>query len=49
VLRVVGTVGQALPLDQWVTVTGNFHRGGNLPELAATSVVEIREPNDTYE
>jgi uncharacterized repeat protein (TIGR03943 family) len=50
VVRVVGTVGDRAPRDQWVTVTGRFAReGAELPELAATSVVEIRPPNDPYE
>jgi uncharacterized repeat protein (TIGR03943 family) len=50
VVRVVGTAGDAPPLDQWVTVTGTFKPGGKeLPELAATSVVEIPAPNDPYE
>jgi uncharacterized repeat protein (TIGR03943 family) len=50
VVRVVGTAGDAPPRDQWVTVTGTFHPGGEeLPELAATSVVEIPAPEDPYE
>lgn len=50
VVRVVGTSGDAPPLDQWVVVTGTFRRsGGELPELAATSVVDIEEPNEPYE
>jgi uncharacterized repeat protein (TIGR03943 family) len=50
VVRVVGTAGDAPPRDQWVTVTGTFHPGGEeLPELAATSVVEIPPPEDPYE
>jgi uncharacterized repeat protein (TIGR03943 family) len=50
VVRVVGTSGDALPRDQWVRVTGAFHPGGEeLPELAATSVVEIPAPEDPYE
>jgi len=33
-----------------VTVTGVFQPGGDeLPELAATSVVEIPAPDDPYE
>jgi hypothetical protein len=33
-----------------VTVTGTFQPSdGELPELGATSVVEIRAPNDPYE
>jgi uncharacterized repeat protein (TIGR03943 family) len=50
VVRVVGTAGDAPSLDQWVTVTGTFKPGGeDLPELAATSVVEIAAPDDPYE
>jgi uncharacterized repeat protein (TIGR03943 family) len=52
VVRVVGTVGDRAPRDQWLTVTGRFRPGagdGELPALAATSVVEIRPPNDPYE
>jgi uncharacterized repeat protein (TIGR03943 family) len=50
VVRVVGTLGDPPPRDQWLTVTGMFHPGGReLPELAATSVVEIRAPDDPYE
>lgn len=49
VLRVVGTHG-APARDRWVTVTGVFQPGGDeLPELAATSVVEIPAPDDPYE
>jgi hypothetical protein len=33
-----------------VTVTGTFRPGGgDTPQLAATSVVEIPEPSDPYE
>lgn len=50
VVRVVGTVGDRAPRDQWLTVTGKFRSGdSDLPELAATSVAEIRPPNDPYE
>jgi uncharacterized repeat protein (TIGR03943 family) len=50
VVRIVGTVGDAPVRDQWVTVTGMFDgEDDELPELAATSVVEIRAPNDPYE
>jgi uncharacterized repeat protein (TIGR03943 family) len=50
VVRVVGTAGDPPTADRWVTVTGTFRRGGDeLPELAATSIVEIPEPNDPYE
>jgi len=49
VLRVVGTRGSPAR-DQWVRVTGTFQRGGGeVPELAATSVVEIPAPDDPYE
>jgi uncharacterized repeat protein (TIGR03943 family) len=49
VLRVVGTHGSP-QRDQWVTVTGTFQPGGDeVPELAATSVVEIPAPDDPYE
>jgi hypothetical protein len=48
VMRVVG-VG-APPRDQWVTVTGTFQPGGGeLAELAATGVVQIRPPEDPHE
>jgi uncharacterized repeat protein (TIGR03943 family) len=50
VVRVVGTAGDPPSLDQWVTVTGTFNPGREeLPELAATSVVEIPAPDDPYE
>ena len=50
VVRVVGTVGDPTPRDQWVTVTGVFQAGpSDLPRLAATSVVEVPAPNDPYE
>jgi uncharacterized repeat protein (TIGR03943 family) len=50
VVRVTGTSGDPPPIDQWVTVTGTFQRGeGELPQLAATSVVEITAPEDPYE
>ncbi len=51
VVRVVGIQGSP-PRDQWVTVTGTFQPGpggDQLPGLAATSVIEIRAPNDPYE
>lgn len=49
-LEVVGTSGTPAGNDQWVTVTGTFERGGGeLPRLAATSVVEIPAPEDPYE
>jgi uncharacterized repeat protein (TIGR03943 family) len=50
VVRVVGTVAGIPGLDQWVTVTGTFRRvDGQMPELAATSVVDIPAPNEPYE
>jgi uncharacterized repeat protein (TIGR03943 family) len=50
VLDVVGTSGTPPSDDQWVTVTGTFQRGGgDVPRLAATSVVEIPAPEDPYE
>lgn len=50
VVRVVGTSGDPPTADQWVTVTGTFRPGGEeLPELAATSVVEIPPPENPYE
>jgi hypothetical protein len=50
VVRVVGTSGDPPPRDQCVTVTGTFQSGGEgLPELAATSLAEIRAPNVPYE
>jgi uncharacterized repeat protein (TIGR03943 family) len=49
VIRILGTTGASAPRDQWVVVTGKFQRGGRLPELAATSVVEIPAPEDPYE
>ena len=50
VVRVVGTEGGTPARDQWVTVTGTFRpAGGDIAELAATSVVEIPEPADPYE
>ena len=49
VLRVVGT-GAGPARDRWVTVTGTFQPGGGeMPELAATNVVEIPAPLDPYE
>jgi uncharacterized repeat protein (TIGR03943 family) len=49
-LRVVGTSGPPPSDDAWVTVTGTFQPGGGeLPRLAATSVVEIPAPVDPYE
>jgi len=50
VVRVVGTSGDAPALDQWVVVTGTFRRSeGELPELVATSIVDIEAPNEPYE
>ncbi|MFL5919110.1 MAG: TIGR03943 family putative permease subunit [Gaiellaceae bacterium] len=49
-IDVVGTSGTPPTDDQWVTVTGTFERGGgDLPRLAATSVVEIPAPEDPFE
>jgi uncharacterized repeat protein (TIGR03943 family) len=50
VVRVVGIHGTAPSGDHWVTVTGSFHtKDTEVPELAATSVVEIAPPDDPYE
>jgi uncharacterized repeat protein (TIGR03943 family) len=50
VVQVVGTSGDSPPLDQWVEVTGTFQpSSGEVPELAATSIVEIEAPNEPYE
>jgi hypothetical protein len=50
VVRVVGIAGHPAPRDQWMTVTGNFQEvRGEVPELAATSVVEVPAPDDPYE
>jgi uncharacterized repeat protein (TIGR03943 family) len=50
VVRVVGISGDPPVLDQWLTVTGTFKPGGKeIPELAATSLVEIEAPNEPYE
>lgn len=50
VVRVVGTSGTPLRDDDWVRVIGTFQPGrGELPVLAATSVVEIPAPDDPYE
>jgi uncharacterized repeat protein (TIGR03943 family) len=50
VVRVVGISGDPPVLDQWLTVTGTFKPGGvEIPELAATSLVEIEAPNEPYE
>ncbi|HEU4396822.1 MAG TPA: TIGR03943 family protein [Actinomycetota bacterium] len=49
VVRVVGS--RRVPArDRWVTVTGVFRPGGDeVPELAATNVVEVPAPDDPYE
>jgi uncharacterized repeat protein (TIGR03943 family) len=49
VVRVVG--GRRVPArDRWVTVTGVVRSGGGeLPQLAATNVVEVPAPDDPYE
>jgi uncharacterized repeat protein (TIGR03943 family) len=50
VLQVVGTSGAPPRNDQWVTVTGTYKpHGGELPELAATTVAEVPAPEDPYE
>jgi uncharacterized repeat protein (TIGR03943 family) len=50
VVRVVGTSGTPPPKDEWVTVTGTFRRGGgDIPDIAPTSVAEIPTPEDPYE
>ena len=50
VMDVVGTSGTPPSNDQWVKVTGTFTPGGGeIPKLAATSVVEIPAPEDPYE
>ena len=50
VVRVTGTAGDAPARDQWVTVTGSFRPAGDdLPVLRATSIVQIRAPEDPYE
>jgi uncharacterized repeat protein (TIGR03943 family) len=49
-MEVVGASGTPPRNDEWVTVTGTFQPGGGeLPRLAATSIVEIPAPNDPYE
>jgi uncharacterized repeat protein (TIGR03943 family) len=49
-MEVVGTSGTPPSSDQWVVVTGTFRPGGGeLPRLAATSIVEIPAPVDPYE
>jgi uncharacterized repeat protein (TIGR03943 family) len=50
VVLIAGTEGDPPPRDQWVTVTGTFeHNEGDLPQLIATSVIEIPPPEDPYE
>jgi uncharacterized repeat protein (TIGR03943 family) len=50
VIGVVGVSGDPPPRDAWVTVTGVFEPGGHdVPQLAATSLAQIREPDDPYE
>jgi uncharacterized repeat protein (TIGR03943 family) len=48
VVHIVG-VASMPPRDQWVTVTGSYSPGSDLPELAATSLREISAPDDPYE
>jgi uncharacterized repeat protein (TIGR03943 family) len=54
VVRVVGVEGSPPPRDAWVMVTGSLRPGGeddagDVPVLAATSVVEVPAPEDPYE
>jgi uncharacterized repeat protein (TIGR03943 family) len=52
VVRVVGIEGDPPPRDTWVTVTGSHRPGAgdaDVPELAATSVIEVAQPDDPYE
>jgi uncharacterized repeat protein (TIGR03943 family) len=50
VVRVVAIEGDPPRRDAWVTVTGTHRPGdGDVPELAATSLVEIPAPDDPYE
>jgi uncharacterized repeat protein (TIGR03943 family) len=50
VVRVVGVEGGGPTRDQWVTVSGRFQPGGGqLPAIAATTVVEVPAPDDPYE
>ena len=51
VVRVVGVQGNVPARDQWLEVTGTFQPGhdGDLPELAATSILDIDAPEDPYE
>lgn len=50
VVRVTGIHGAKPSRDTWVTVVGSLHvKDTEVPELAATSVVEIAPPGDPYE
>jgi uncharacterized repeat protein (TIGR03943 family) len=51
VVRVVGTSGDPPARDRWMVVTGTFRSGEDedVPELTATSIVEISAPEDPYE
>lgn len=51
VLRVVGASGDPPARDRWLVVTGTFRSGADedVPELTATSIVEIPAPDDPYE
>jgi uncharacterized repeat protein (TIGR03943 family) len=50
VVRVLAGGARVPARDRWVTVTGLFRPGGgDLPQLAATNVVEVPAPDDPYE
>jgi uncharacterized repeat protein (TIGR03943 family) len=51
VVRVVGASGDPPARDRWMVVTGTFESGGteDVPEMTATSIVEISAPDDPYE
>jgi uncharacterized repeat protein (TIGR03943 family) len=50
VVRVVGFSGAPPPRDQWVVVNGRFQQvSGDDPVIAATSIQQVREPEDPYE
>jgi len=50
VVRVVGVAGDPPALDTWVIVTGTFRRSSDdVPELVASSLVQIPPPVDPYE
>jgi hypothetical protein len=50
IVIVRGVAGHPLRRDSWVRVTGTYLGGpGDLPRLAATSVVEIPVPDEPYE